>query len=85
MAEENEEVNEIYWNNEQKCRKYSKRACICIYFNQASFVAAFAFSALMILNGQFDSSKLQLPFNLVVPFDTKSPYGWYALWFVQFR
>lgn len=85
MEVENEEINAIYWNNEQKCRKYSKHACIYIYFNQASFIAAFVFSVFMILNDQFDSSELQLPFNLAVPFDTKTPYGWYALWFVQFR
>lgn len=80
-----DEIIDIYWNTEKKCRKYSKRACLYIYFNQAAFVAAIIFSVAMILSGRFDSSKLRLPFNLAVPFDIKSVYGWHALWFIQFR
>lgn len=82
---DNDEIFNLYWTNEQKCRKHSKRACLYIYFNQAAFVAAFIFSIIMLLNGQFDSSKLELPFNMAVPFDTTTPHGWYALWLCQFR
>lgn len=81
---DNDEINANYWSNEQICRKYSKRACLYICFNQISFIVSFIYSIFEILSGQFDSSTLQLPFNLVLPFDTKSPSGFYALWFFQF-
>lgn len=75
----------IYWANEQKCRKRLQQASYYIIFNQASFVITLIFSIYCLISGSFDASKLVLPFNLILPFDTTTVTGWYFLWFIEFN
>lgn len=75
----------IYWKNEKYCRKRTKQSLYYVAFNQASFVITLLFSVYFLFIGKFDSSKLLLPFNLILPFDTKTVLGWYILWFIEFN
>lgn len=78
------EVDCLYWANEQKCRALTKNMFkYYLMFNESSIVASFLFSIVMVLTGNFDASKIILPFTLSVPFETDSIWGWYSLWFIQ--
>lgn len=79
------EIVDLYRKNEQKCYKYSRRASLYIIFNQISFISSFVYSIFMLLTSTFDASKLLLPFNFVVPFNTQTLWGWYLMWFLQFN
>lgn len=35
--------------------------------------------------GNYDTSAWQLPFDIVVPFDTGNLCGWYSMWMIQFK
>lgn len=78
-------IMDLYWRTEQKCRTYSKRGTYYIMFNQLSFVASLLYSLFMIMTNSFDATKLLLPFNMEVPFDTNTLWGWYLFWFFQFN
>lgn len=77
------EIYDIYWSNELKCRKYTKRICCYILWHCQVFVAAFFYPIYCIYAGKLDTSKWPLPFNMVVPFDTTTIQGWYLMWFIQ--
>lgn len=78
------EVNQLYWANEQRCRFITKNMLkFYLIFNESSIIAPLIISIFMILFGKFDSSKLILPFTLAVPFKTDNIWGWYMLLFIQ--
>lgn len=79
-----EEITDIYWRTELKCRKYTKIIGSYPVCHQLTFIAALANSFYSICIGNLDTSTWPLPFNLVVPFDTKLIWGWYLLYLLQF-
>lgn len=76
-------ISDIYWNNEQKCRKYTKTVCCYILFHMQVFVAAFFYPMYCMYVGNFDASTWPLPFNYAVPFDETTFWGYYLMWFIQ--
>lgn len=74
----------MYRSTERKCRKFTKFYLYYICCNQSSFVAALGFATYSICIGITDTSQWILPFNLVVPFDTRPLWGWFLHWFFQF-
>lgn len=77
----NRNVFSMYWRVEQKCRKYTK--IIGCYPLKLMFVASFIYSIVCISRGNRDTSTWILPYTLSVPFDTRSIFGWYCLWFIE--
>lgn len=75
------EVFSIYWNVEQKCRKYTK--IIGCYPLKLMFVAAFIYSIVCIMNGNRNTSTWILPYTISVWFDTSTIHGWYLLWVIE--
>lgn len=77
------EEYEIYWANEQKCRRYIKR----FFYYMACHVQMFAFPALYsifeICTGNLVPSNWPLPLNIWTPFDSTVVWGWYLIWFIQ--
>lgn len=76
---------DIYWNNEQKCRKFTKRIFCYILWHSQVFVTALLYSFYCVYTGNFNTSVWPLPFNFVAPFDTTVVWGWYLMWFIQFN
>lgn len=78
------DIINLYWNVEQKCRKFTKIIGCYIWLNQSMYAAAIVVSVLSMMNRDFDTSKWILPWG--VPFDTNdlSIFSWYLLWFSQF-
>lgn len=74
----------MYRSTEQKCRKFTKFYLYYICCNQSSFVAALGFAISSICVGNLDTSAWNLPFNLVVPFNTEPLWGWFLHWYFQF-
>lgn len=84
LSDNGDEIRNIYWNTEQKCRQFTDRFVKFVFINQQMYIAALFFSFYCIIVGNFDTSKWILPFTLWVPFDTTQVHGWYLLWFIQF-
>lgn len=78
-------ASEIYWNTEQKCRKYTKIIVSYIMCHQSTYVAALFYSIYCIRVGNMDTSTWFLPFHLIVPFDTQTIWGWYLFLLLQFN
>lgn len=80
LSAENDEIQQIYWRAEQKCRKFSKVIGITsIAYNQSIYVWALISSIYRILTGNTDASTWPVLVELSVPFDTNTIYGWYLL------
>lgn len=78
------EITDFYWKNEQSCRKFTKfLAFNYIFLLSLVFMGLFVYSIYLVLVGRFDSSALIMPYNMVVPFDTETIWGWYLLWVIQ--
>lgn len=84
-TEEGKETFNIYWNAEQKCRKYTKKITSYFFINEAIFMGSPIFSIVSILMGNKDASTWALPMDLSVPFNTSTISGWYTTWFFQFN
>lgn len=74
----------IYWKAEQKCRKILNRFGFFIIFNQVLFITTFFYSIYCFVIKRVDIWELPLSFGMVVPFNTKTNWGWYLLWSIQF-
>lgn len=71
----------IYWTIEQKCRKYVKMILTWVVLDHTMTFASLFYSFYYISIGNVDSSQWILPFDLLIPFGTKSSlFGWYSLW-----
>lgn len=79
------EASEIYWDTEKKCRKYTKIIVNYVFSHQTMIMCSLLYSVYCICHGNFDTSTWPLIFNMVVPFDTSTIWGWYLLWFLQFN
>lgn len=73
----------MYWETEQKCSVYTKRMLTYIYFHQMANVAALIKAISGICANDIDTSTWNLPFNLVVPFDTRPVCGWFLKWMFE--
>lgn len=67
-----------------KCRRLLKRFLGYACFHLSPFFPVLISAFLDNLNGEFDGSAYNLPFNAVVPFNMDSVSGWYLTWFYQF-
>lgn len=73
----------MYRLNDQKCRKFIRKMGTYIIFHLFTFVAPLIHAIVSILSGNYDVSTFNLPFNLVVPFNTQTIFGWCFEWFIQ--
>lgn len=75
---ENERIQNIYWRAEQNYRKYSKIVTIAVLvYDQSFYLLTFIYSIYWILTGNSDISNWPVLYEVSVPFDTKTIYGWY--------
>lgn len=77
------EIYDLYWNNEQKSRKYTIRIYLYIVYHLQVFLSPCLYSFYCIFVGKIDPSAWPLPFNMSVPFDITIMWGWYLMWFIQ--
>lgn len=76
----NYEIQNVYWRAEQKYRKCSKMIAIAfLVYDQSAYWSTFISSICWILSGNTDASTWPVVFELSVPFDTKTIFGWYLL------
>ena len=69
----------MYWNIEEKCRRFTKRMCIYVPLNQIMMIVSLFASFYNIFTGNLDTSTWNIPCNMVVPFNTKIIWKWYVL------
>lgn len=73
-----DEIQNIYWRAEQTYRQMSKVISIAIVlYDQSTYWLTFVYSFCFILTGNLDASTWPVIFELSVPFDTKTIFGWY--------
>lgn len=78
------EVSSIYWNVEEKCRKIAKMTALFVLVHPSAVLPTIIYSVVCIARDNFDASKFFLPFHLVVPFDSTTMCGFYALCTIQY-
>lgn len=83
FSDQTREIRNMYWKNEQKCRKLTIFFCQSLISIIILFSAFLAYSIYCICSGNLETSTWLLAFNMIVPFDTKTIFGWYFLWFLQ--
>lgn len=76
-------ITEIYWATEQKCHQFTRLMAYFLVFNSSSLVMALNYAIYCICIGNMDTSTWNLPFNMVVPFNTESLCGWLLYWLYQ--
>lgn len=84
VPDHDEQIYQIYWDTEQKCRKFTQMFVKFIFFNQQMYAAAMIFSIYCIIEGNFDISTWVLPFKCWAPFNTETVFGYYVMWMIQF-
>lgn len=75
----------MYWECEQKSRKFQRTICRYIFCELFVYVVAIFGSFYNIYIGNFDTSTWSSPYNLIVPFDKSTVLGWYLYLFVNFN
>lgn len=78
-------MNSLYWENEQKCRKYTLRIVLYVVFHTLEFTVVLFYAFSCMLGGDFDTSHWYLSFKLVFPFEIESLLGWFAAWAIEFN
>lgn len=73
----------MYWNVEQKCRRFNKIMGTYVILVQAVSVIAVLFSIYCVIVGNFDTSTYYLPLRIAPPFNIDSLFGWYLFLLVQ--
>lgn len=84
LADENEEVLDIYWKTEKKCRKFSKWCGYYVLFHTSAFTIVLMYALKCIASGKYDTSSWYLSFDIILPFDKTKVSGWLCTWCVQF-
>lgn len=82
-AEGKSELNTIYWECEQKCRKLTQRFSYFVIFHTSAFTIGLTYALICIAFGNYDTSRWYLPFAMVSPFDQTSVVGWILTWMIQ--
>lgn len=80
---EDDQISTMYWMAEQKCRQITKYMSYNIFINQSVDILPLFQSIYCIWTGNLDTSTWELPFNVVVPFNTQHLFGWYLKWFIN--
>lgn len=75
----------MYWDAEEKCRKYTKLLHYYTPMIRASFAIPFITSLYNIYVGNLDTSTWELTCKISVPFSTEPIWGWYILLFINFH
>lgn len=84
LSVQSDEIHGIYWKNEQLCRKFTKTILGLYIVSVISiFSTFFIYSIYSMVIGKCDLLKWPLPFDMTVPFDTDTIFGWYTFWFIQ--
>lgn len=81
---DSDEVNLLYWNTEQKCRKYMLRICLYVILHTLEFSIALVHVFDCIYAGNYDTSTWHLTFKIIFPFDETTVRGWFAAWYLEF-
>lgn len=76
---------EHYWNIELKCRKFTRVLTKLVFFHQCPYVATMFYTIYRVSIGKLDTDSWPHLYNFAVPFNGKSVWGWYLLWFIQFN
>lgn len=66
-----------------KCRRLIKRFLCYGCIHLSSFLPVLISVFIDMFNGEFDGSAYNLPFNVIVPFNMESVWGWLLTWFLQ--
>lgn len=80
---DDETILEMYWTNEQKCRKFTKILSYYVFAHQSIVMASLFYSFYCICVGNLNTTTWVLAFNIVVPFNTEYLLGWYLQWLIQ--
>lgn len=78
-------VYDIYWKNEQKCRKYTKIIAYYVFFNQTAYMMVLISPIYSIAIGNINPSDWKLMYDLILPFDKNQLWGWFLHYFAQFN
>lgn len=79
------DASNLYWATEVKCRELTKRVLVFLCIEMSTILAMLIAALVDIFVGHADdTSKWNLPIELVVPFDTAKIFGWILTWFFQF-
>lgn len=73
----------IYWINEQKCQKYTKRIAYYLFFHMSIFFLNFLNAIINIILGNLNTSTWSLSFTMSVPFDKTCVWGWLLTSFIE--
>lgn len=84
VPDSDDAVFSIYWNTEQKSRRFTVNFLKFVFVNRQMYVAGFFYSIYCMSFGNFDTSTWILPFRLLFPFNTETLHRWYLLWFIHF-
>lgn len=78
-------MNELYWKNEQKCRRYTLVVGLYVVFHTLEFVIVVFYVVSRMWVGDYDTSTWHLSFKMSLPFDLTKPSGWWQAWFLEFN
>lgn len=79
---EDDVIHDLYWNAEQKCRKYTKNlAMIHVFYVQTAYCVVFLYSIYCLCTANFDASTWPTVYDIYVPLDTATVLGWYIQFF----
>lgn len=85
LLDNGNEIHQLYWKCEQKCQKLTRIISRFVHNTQMVYSTELLISIYNILIGNFDTSTWILGNNLILPFDTKSLWGWYLQLFIEFE
>lgn len=71
----------MYWKWEQSCRRFTERLSRYVHAEQAIYLPVFLRSLYLLFSGSFNASELILPYNLVMPIDIETVWGWYIYFY----
>lgn len=75
-----EEVNEIYWETEQKCRKYTFRLGCYVLVHTSVFPISITHALYCLSRGDKDTSAWFMAYPVLLPFDMDTVSGWMMTW-----
>lgn len=78
------EIPNIHWNNELKCRKFTRSMTKFIFANETVLTLSVIYSTICVCFGNYDTSNWVLQFAIKTPFDQNTVIGWYLIWFIQY-
>lgn len=81
--DDSSENQSIYWECEQKCRKYTQRLSYFVILHISLFPVVLLYALVCIASGNYDTSKWHLFFYVAVPYDQTCVWGWFLTWLIQ--